>query len=443
MKYTREYLDKNMNYGDVKNLLSSLGFAPGNRGKEELINIIIDYQEGKIEPKKSKRGRPRKTSVEYPSDEFKNDIVSSGEDEVLDYSGQTLKVTGTFEKVSEDFGFLRGESLRPSPYSDVYVSKPVIREYKLKQGDYIEGVAVCKRLESAPSLKSVTKINGLESFNEERKSFENLTPDYPREKFELLGDLSVIDLFSPLGKGQRALIVAEPKAGKTTMLKKIAENVLKDSSVNKVILLLIGERPEEVTDLKQSLNAEIIYSTFDEDAERHVKIAEIALDKAKRIAENGGNAVILVDSLTRLTRAYNELSVSSGKTMSGGIDYGALSNAKKFFGSARNLLEGGSLTIIATCLVNTGSKMDDVIYEEFKGTGNSEIVLKRSLCERRIFPPVDVILSGTRKEELLLDEKTLASVYKIRRTLDQNQMIKVLERSSSAVNAKDLLDKIN
>ena len=439
MKYTKDYLENNMNIAEVKQLILSLGIQPSNNKKDKLIQIILDYQEtGKL-PEKSTRGRPPKkgNNVNIFDDVFVSGPVEDDED----LSPQVIAVKGTFLKINEEYGFLRGDNLRPSPESDVYVSKPVIREYKLKQGDYVEGVAIVKREQSAPSLKSVEKLNGVCYTENERKAFEQLTPDYPREKFNLTGDLSVIDLFSPIGKGQRALIVAEPKAGKTTILKKIAENLSKEEGV-KVIMLLVDERPEEVTDLKRCLNCEILSSTFDEEAERHVKLAEIALEKAKRIAESGEHAVILADSLTRITRAYNEISISNGKTMTGGIDYQALLSAKKFFGSARNLVEGGSLTIVATCLVNTGSKMDQVIYEEFKGTGNCDIVLTRSLCERRIFPPVDVISSGTRMEEFLLDDKTLSAVYAIRKGVNQSNMVNILEVAKGVKTSSELLNKL-
>ncbi len=434
MKYTREYLDKKMTIGDVRMLLRSFGIAPSNKGKEEIIDAILKYQDGEEMPKKGRRGRPSKTTS-YVDDVFTPDELHMDETEELEGETQSLLVSGTVVKVNEDCWFLRTDNMRPSPESDVFVSKRVVKEFKLRQGDFVEGVAIAKKEQSAPSLKTVLKLNGVEYAGAKRTYFDELTPDYPREKFNLSGELSAIDLFCPLGKGQRALVVASQKSGKTTLLKKLANNLSEEEGV-KVMLLLIGERPEEITDIKQTVNAEILYSTFDEDCERHVKVVELALEKAKRIAESGNHAVILADSLTHIARAYSELNANGDESAR------SLTQAKKFFASARRLVEGGSLTIVATCLVDTASKFDEEIFTEFKEVANCEIVLSRSLCQRRIFPPIDLEKSSTNKCDLLQDENTINAVYELRKGLSDGSLVNVLGRSRTAKNGIDLLSML-
>ncbi|WP_242866005.1 transcription termination factor Rho [Desnuesiella massiliensis] len=325
---------------------------------------------------------------------------------------------------NNNFGFLRGRNYLTSP-DDIYVSPSQIRRFNLRTGDEVEGkVRQPKEGEKFKALLYVQKVNGE---NPEkavgRKSFEKLTPIYPQERLRLEtlreDDLSsrLMDIICPIGKGQRGIIVAPPKAGKTTILKKIAQNISFNYPEIKLIVVLIDERPEEVTDMQRSINGEVIYSTFDEEPDHHTKVAQMVLERAKRMVEQGQDVVILLDSLTRLARAYNLIITPTGRTLSGGLDPGALIMPKKFFGAARNIEEGGSLTILATALIETGSRMDDMIFEEFKGTGNMEVHLDRKLQERRIFPAIDIYKSGTRKEDLLLkdDEKEVA--YNIRRVM--------------------------
>ena len=318
-------------------------------------------------------------------------------------------VEGILDILPDGYGFLRGENYLSSP-KDVYISVVQIRRFKLDTGDVIKGISRFKEGEKFPSLIFVGEVNG-ESPEKaaRRKRFDELTPIYPNERIRLETDskeyaMRIIDLMSPIGKGQRGMIVAPPKVGKTTLLKKIANSISENNPEEKLIVLLIDERPEEVTDMKRSINGDVIYSTFDEEPQNHAKVSQMVLERAKRMVEQGKDVVILMDSITRLSRAYNLTITPTGRTLSGGLDPGALLMPKKFFGAARNIEEGGSLTILATALVETGSRMDDMIFEEFKGTGNMEVHLDRRLQERRIFPAIDIYKSGTRKEDLLLSE---------------------------------------
>ena len=328
---------------------------------------------------------------------------------------------GILEIVDDGYGFLRGESLLPGS-NDVYVSQSQIRRFGLRTGDYVTGqVRPPKDSEKYYGLLRVETINGLDpEVAKQRPHFENLTAIFPNQLIDLetpSPDLSgrLINLIAPIGRGQRGLIVSPPKAGKTFLLKAIAAGVAANYADIHLMVALIGERPEEVTDMKRSVKGEVVASTFDEPVEDHTRVAEMALERAKRLVEGGKDVVILLDSITRLTRAYNLAMPPSGRTLSGGIDPVALYPPKRFFGAARNSEEGGSLTIIATCLVDTGSRMDEVIFEEFKGTGNLELQLDRRLAERRIFPAIDIPRSSTRREELLLDEATLRQVWLMRR----------------------------
>ena len=324
---------------------------------------------------------------------------------------------------NNNYGFLRGTNYL-SGYDDIYVSPSQIRRFNLRTGDEVEGkVRIPKEGEKYNALLYVQKVNGENPENAvHRKPFETLTPIYPEERLKLETedeDLSsrVMDLVSPVGKGQRGIIVAPPKAGKTTLLKKIAKSIIRNNSEVKLIVVLIDERPEEVTDMQRSIQGEVIYSTFDEEPQNHTKVAYMVLERAKRLVEQGQDVVILLDSLTRLSRAYNLTITPTGRTLSGGLDPGALLMPKKFFGAARNIEEGGSLTILATALIETGSRMDDMIFEEFKGTGNMEVHLNRKLQERRIFPAIDIYKSGTRKEDKLLSKDEQEVIYSIRRLL--------------------------
>ncbi len=335
------------------------------------------------------------------------------------------------------YGFLRmaHQNFQPSS-DDIYVSPVIIKKHKLKEGDMIAGFAkVPKENEKYHSLVKVETVNDIEVDKIlERRDFEKLTPFYPTQKInlEIPGDedLSrrIIDLFIPVGKGQRGLIVSPPRAGKTVLLQKIAQSIVINHPEIYLIILLIDERPEEVTDMKRLVpEAEIYYSTFDQPAEKHVYIADIVLERSKRLAEMGKDVVILLDSITRLARAHNVIAPHSGRTMTGGLDATALIKPKKFFGAARSLEEGGSFTIIATALVETGSRMDDIIYEEFKGTGNMEIVLDRRLADRRIFPAIDLNRSGTRREEFLLEESVLKKVWALRKAISSKDSVDAME----------------
>jgi transcription termination factor Rho len=328
---------------------------------------------------------------------------------------------GVLAVVDDGFGFLRGERLIPGP-NDVYVSQSQIRRFGLRNGDYVTGqVRQPKDSEKYYGLLRVEAVNGLDpDVARRRPYFENLTPIFPNRQLPLESDAAelsqrIVDLFAPIGRGQRGLIVSPPKAGKTMLLKSIAHGISHNSPDVHLMVLLIGERPEEVTDMQRSVRGEVIASTFDEPVEDHTRVAEAAIERARRLVEGGTDVVILMDSITRLARAYNLAIPTSGRTLSGGMDPIALYPPKRFFGSARNTEEGGSLTIIATCLVETGSRMDDVIFEEFKGTGNMELRLDRRLAEKRVYPAIDIFASSTRREDLLFDDETLRQVWLLRR----------------------------
>ena len=334
-----------------------------------------------------------------------------------------LNGRGVLENAPEGFGFLRSSDYNylPSP-DDIYVSAQQIRQHGLKPGDVVEGqVRIPKEGDKYFTLQTIDRINGLDpQLVRDRVAFEHLTPLFPEEKFKLCsgkGDSTscrLVDLFTPIGKGQRALIVAQPKTGKTMLMKDIANAIARNHPDTYLIMLLIDERPEEVTDMARTVNAEVIASTFDEPAARHVKIASIVLEKAKRMVECGHDVVIFLDSITRLARAYNTVAPASGKVLSGGVDANALQKPKRFFGAARNIEGGGSLTIIATALIDTGSKMDEVIFEEFKGTGNMELQLDRTLANKRIFPAINITASSTRRDDLLLSEQTIRRMWVLR-----------------------------
>lgn len=340
---------------------------------------------------------------------------------------------GVLEVLAEGYGFLRSDNYQ-SGENDTYVSQSLIRKFRLKTGDYIMGHSrMMHEGERFEALLYVETVNGERvgaAIN--RASFDDLTPIYPNERFRLTTSgsdyaMRIIDLISPIGKGQRGIIVAPPKAGKTTLLKNFANSITQNSPGTKLIVLLIDERPEEVTDIQRSTKGDVIYSTFDEEPQNHAKVAEIVLERAKRLVEHKQDVVILLDSITRLARAYNLTIAPTGRTLSGGLDPGALFKPKRFFGAARNIEGGGSLTILATALIETGSRMDDVIFEEFKGTGNMEIHLDRKLQEKRLFPAVDISKSGTRKEELLLSPPELEAMWKIRRAMANQSAAEVTE----------------
>ncbi|WP_423240833.1 transcription termination factor Rho [Haloimpatiens massiliensis] len=383
---------------------------------------VISSNEKNIEKEKSKINK-----VSLDNNNNNNKVKSSGVAEnTVNEKIKMIRESDTAKGVLEinennSYGFLRGKNYLTSS-EDVYVSPSQIRKFNLKTGDEVVGkVRTPKEGEKFKALLYVQQINGenpQKAIN--RKKFETLVPIYPRERLKLetnQNDLSsrMMDIISPIGKGQRGIIVAPPKAGKTTLLKKIAHSIEINQPEVKLIVVLIDERPEEVTDMQRSINGEVIYSTFDEEPEHHTKVAYMVLERAKRMVEQGQDVVILLDSITRLARAYNLTINPTGRTLSGGLDPGALLMPKKFFGAARNIEEGGSLTILATALVETGSRMDDMIYEEFKGTGNMEVHLDRKLQERRIFPAIDIYKSGTRREDLLLSKEEQEVAFNIRK----------------------------
>ncbi len=373
--------------------------------------------------KEAKETRTTKNYTDEGTDPIK-DVLLKEDIASLD-SG--MKAHGILEVMSDGYGFIRCENYMPGE-NDVYVAPSQIRKFNLKTGDIIQGNTKVKTdKEKFSALLYVSSVNGYSPVEaQRRKSFEDLTPIFPNERLRLERPgasvaMRVVDLISPVGKGQRGMIVSQPKAGKTTLLKEVAKSVTTNNPEMHLIILLIDERPEEVTDIKEAIegdNVEVIYSTFDELPEHHKRVSEMVIERAKRLVEHGKDVMILLDSITRLARAYNLTVPPSGRTLSGGLDPAALHMPKRFFGAARNMREGGSLTILATALVDTGSKMDDVVFEEFKGTGNMELVLDRKLSEKRIFPAIDIVKSGTRREDLLLDEDELSAVDNMRKAFN-------------------------
>lgn len=378
--------------------------------KSELIELMLEQDE--------------KDKAKEVKEEIKNEKAGVADIEQLD-SGMVAH--GIIEVLPDGYGFIRSDNYLPGE-NDVYVSPSQIRRFGLKTGDIISGNTRIKtQAEKFSALLYLTKINGVSpSEATKRANFEDMTPIFPNERLRLENGQSstamrIVDLLSPIGKGQRGMIVSPPKAGKTTLLKQVAQSVLKNNPEMHLLILLIDERPEEVTDIKEAItgeNVEVIYSTFDELPEHHRRVSEMVIERAKRLVEHKKDVMILLDSITRLARAYNLTVPPSGRTLSGGLDPAALHMPKRIFGAARNMREGGSLTILATALVDTGSKMDDVIYEEFKGTGNMELVLDRKLQEKRVFPAIDIPKSGTRREDLLLSPQEQEAVYTMRKALN-------------------------
>ena len=426
--------------------------------KEELIGVLIDVQRARNKAAQMEKAREQeieKNEIKYDEgDELDINQTIAGDPNV----GYKLTneedeiVEGILEVLPDGYGFLRGDNYLSST-RDVYISPIQIRRFRLDTGDMVKGISRCKEGEKFPSLIFVGEVNGEHPEKAaRRKRFDELTPIYPEERLKLETNskeyaMRIIDLISPIGKGQRGMIVAPPKVGKTTLLKKIANSITENNPEVELIVLLIDERPEEVTDMKRSIKGQVIYSTFDELPEHHVKVAEMVLERAKRIIEQNKDVVILLDSITRLARAYNLSIPSSGRTLSGGIDRAALHKPKKFFGAARNIENGGSLTILATALIETGSRMDDVIFEEFKGTGNMEVHLDRKLSEKRIFPAIDINKSGTRKEDLLLNPKEYETVFALRKALNSLPVADVTEQIISQMtqteNNEEFLEKID
>lgn len=419
--------------------------SPTKLNKEELISQIVEASSKRVKGLKIRPvSRPSKL-VDAPRRNAQNDVPEKAAEsinEIMAVDETCEEREGILEIHPDGYGFIRVRNCEHSE-KDVYVSAIKIRKAGLRQGDMIKGIVKVAYDNKPAALLIINTVNGVPAEElRKRPRFDDLVPIYPDERLKLenarsKNDFAIreIDLIAPIGKGQRGMIVSPPKAGKTTLLKKIANSISENYPDVTLMVLLIDERPEEVTDMQRSIKGEVVYSTFDEMPEHHTKAAELLLSRAKRLVENGKDVVILMDSLTRLARAYNLTIPPTGRTLSGGIDPGALHSPKSFFGSARNIENGGSLTIIATALVDTGSRMDDVIYEEFKGTGNMEIHLDRKLSEKRIFPAIDLNRSGTRREDLLLSQDELEGVWTMRKILSSG------DTESAAENLLQMLVK--
>ena len=460
---------KKLKVAELKELASNCGISMKEKyKKDELVVMILDEvndetvrqyfekQENSTLPEQDDdiSSLPQKESSlqDREMNGNRQNLYDKQEYERIIQDKDSATAEGILEILPDGFGFLRGPNYI-STENDVYVSPAQIRRFNMKTGDKLLGIVRPKtKNERFDALLYVKSVNGIKpDVASKRKDFEKLVPIYPDTRLKLKNrDVStsvrLVDIFTPIGKGQRGLIVAPPKAGKTTLLKQIANAILKNHSEVELIVLLVDERPEEVTDIRESVQADVISSTFDELPSNHIKVAEMVLARAKNLVEHGRDVMILMDSITRLARAYNLTIVPTGRTLSGGLDPGALYGPKKFFGAARNVRDGGSLTILATALIDTGSRMDDMIYEEFKGTGNMELHLDRKLAEKRLFPAMDIDRSGTRKEELLLDAKEYEKILKLRRILSnkssQEAVETVLRANYLAKDIDDLLDKV-
>ena len=425
-KYENKNYTKNNNQANTNNQRNYNKFQKNDAKQQNNENKLSNND---IKTQKNNNIKGNYTPKVVEESKIINEFNTSKEDEVI----------GVLEILPDGFGFLRGSNYL-STENDVYVSPSQIRRFNMKTGDKVRGITRHPKTgENFRALLFVQKINDEDPETAiQRKAFETLTPIYPQERLTLEkqpNEIStrLIDLISPIGKGQRGLIVAPPKAGKTILLKSIANSIVKNYPDVELIVLLIDERPEEVTDMKESIDADVIYSTFDQVSSHHVKVAEMVLNRAQRLVEHGKDVVILLDSITRLARAYNLTISPTGRTLSGGLDPGALHGPKKFFGAARNIRQGGSLTILATALVETGSRMDDVIFEEFKGTGNMELNLDRKLAEKRIFPAVDIYKSGTRREDLLLTDKEKTALWKLRKEMSNSSILEVTDNVLEAL----------
>ena len=408
--------------------------------KSDLVDLMVAEDEGQSKEENTKqreqtsqreqtpqREQAQQRPAREPREGRENPKESGAVDETISNLDSGIMANGILEVMPDGYGFIRCENYLPGE-NDVYVSPSQIRKFNLKTGDIVAGnTRVKTQQEKFSALLYVSSVNGYHpGVAQKRKNFEDLTPIFPNRRIRLERPgcsvaMRIVDLVSPIGKGQRGMIVSQPKAGKTTLLKEIAKSVTKGNPDMHLIILLIDERPEEVTDIKEAIvgeNVEVIYSTFDELPEHHKRVSEMVIERAKRLVEHGKDVMILLDSITRLARAYNLTVPPSGRTLSGGLDPAALHMPKRFFGAARNMREGGSLTILATALVDTGSKMDDVVFEEFKGTGNMELVLDRKLSEKRVFPAIDIVKSGTRRDDLLLEPEEQEAVEIMRKAIN-------------------------
>ncbi|MCI6498194.1 transcription termination factor Rho [Lachnospiraceae bacterium HCP1S3_C3] len=439
--------------GEVREIARGLGIKRVTTiRKGELIDMILELKRESDERNKEDSKNVSNNNQTNVKPHAKEELTPE-KTEQLD-SG--IVADGILEVMPDGYGFIRCENFLPGD-NDVYVAPSQIRKFNLKTGDILHGkVRVKTQNEKFGALLYLDAINGMDPETAiKRISFENLTPIFPNERLRMETArnnvaMRMLDVVSPIGKGQRGMIVSPPKAGKTTLLKEVAKAIQTNNPDMHMIILLIDERPEEVTDIKEAIqgeNVEVIYSTFDELPEHHKRVSEMVIERAKRLVEYKKDVIILLDSITRLARAYNLTVPPSGRTLSGGLDPAALHMPKRFFGAARNMREGGSLTILATALVETGSKMDDVVYEEFKGTGNMELVLDRKLSEKRVFPAMDIVKSGTRREDLLLTNEEMDAVYVIRRALNNNAkrddaIEKVIDIFSKTKNNKEFIETI-
>lgn len=410
--------------------------------KQDLVSLLVKHYEAKVEEVLEEEKNIDAPKTLYKEEPMQHTVKKQQNDEKIPVEMRELDsgiiAHGILEVMPDGFGFIRCENFLPGD-NDVYVAPSQIKRFKLKTGDIISGSRRVKAsAEKFAALLYVQTVNGYRvSELEHRPNFEDLTPIFPDKRIPLSNypntptSMRVMDIISPIGKGQRGMIVSPPKAGKTTLLKEVAKAVLRNEPDMNIIILLIDERPEEVTDIKEAITGEqveVIYSTFDELPERHKRVSEMVIERAKRLVEHGKDVIILLDSITRLARAYNLTIASSGRTLSGGLDTAALHMPKRFFGAARNTREGGSLTILATALVDTGSRMDDIVYEEFKGTGNMELVLDRKLSEKRIFPSIDILKSGTRRDDLLLSPAEQEALRIIKKSTNSNKAEESAER---------------
>ena len=422
--------------------------------KEQVIELMLAEDE-----KEKAKAAPAPAPVEKKNVTYTVNNRENGQPEAVREEQPNLDsgqiADGILEVMADGFGFIRCDNFLPGE-NDIYVSPAMIRRYNLKTGDMVRGnIRVKNQGEKFAALLYITSVNGFRADEvPKRPNFEDLTPIFPNQRIHLDRPgasvaMRVVDLVSPVGKGQRGMIVSQPKAGKTTLLKEIANSVTRNNPEMHLIILLIDERPEEVTDIKESVkgtNVEVIHSTFDELPEHHKRVSEMVIERAKRLVEHKKDVMILLDSITRLARAYNLTVPPSGRTLSGGLDPAALHMPKRFFGAARNMREGGSLTVLATALVDTGSKMDDVVFEEFKGTGNMELVLDRKLSEKRIFPAIDIVKSGTRRDDLLLDAEEMAAMDIMRKAFNglkaEEAVENILNMFAHTKNNKEFCDQM-
>lgn len=440
IKHSCQEMDSNIKIGDEKKMIDGYERLDVKELQDKTISELIELA--------------HEVKIEGASGMKKQELIFAILQAQAEAQGQ-LFGQGVLEVLLDGYGFLRSPSYNYLPSADdIYVSPSQIRKFSLHTGDTVSGqIRSPKESEKFFALLRVEAVNYDEPIiASQRILFDNLTPLYPLEKINLEREpkemsMRVMDMLTPIGKGQRGLIVAPPRTGKTVLLQKLANSITTNHPEIKLIILLIDERPEEVTDMARSVNAEVISSTFDELPQRHVQVADMVIEKAKRLVEHKHDVVILLDSITRLARAHNQVCPTSGKVLSGGVDSNALHRPKRFFGAARNIEEGGSLTIIATALVDTGSRMDEVIFEEFKGTGNMEVLLDRSLVDKRLFPAINILKSGTRKEELLLNEETLAKVWVLRKVLSNMSPIEsmelILDKMKTTKGNKEFLMAIN